>query len=70
MHLTYKRRDRHGSGKGLPVRVLKLLAGIDGGMVYASQEFGRLKCSPGGDLAAKDTDFFDKIDHGSPFWCY
>jgi len=50
--------------------VLKLLAGIDGGMVYAGQEFGRLKCSPGGDLAAKDTDFFDKIDHGSPFWCY
>ena len=27
-------------------------------MVYAGQEFGRLKCSPGGDSAAKDTDFF------------
>jgi len=29
--------------------VLKLLAGIDGGMVRAGQEFGRLKCLPGGD---------------------
>jgi len=29
-------------------------------MVYAGQEFGRLKCSPGGDLTAKPADFGDK----------
>ena len=39
---------------------MKLLGRIDRGIFYAPQEFGLLKCSPGGDLAAKPANFVDK----------